>query len=78
MESKLDLKHAKWQKGWKGLPELWVKVSVPSVTKVINEMVPDPEMEDWARKIGEEKAQQIMTLAGYRGTAMHCFMIIIT
>lgn len=74
MDNKIDLKHAKWQKGWKGLPELWVKLTVPSVTKIINEMVPDPEMEEWVRKVGEEKAQQIMTAAGFRGTAMHCFI----
>lgn len=74
MDKKLDLKYAKWQKGWKGLPELWVKVNVPSVTKIVNEMIPDPEMEEWARQVGEKKAQEIMTLAGYRGTAMHCFV----
>lgn len=65
---------SKWVSGWKGLPEFWIKLNVPSVTKIIGEMIPDPEMEDWARKIGEEKAKEILTQAGYRGTAMHTFI----
>lgn len=74
MISDLNWKNSKWTTGWKGLPELWHKLTVPSVTKIINELIPDPEMEDWARKIGEEKAKEIMTKAGYRGTAMHMFI----
>lgn len=64
----------KWTIGWKGLPEAYTKLNVPSVTKIINELIPDPEMEEWARKVGEEKAKEIMTNAGYRGTAMHMFI----
>lgn len=66
--------HVKWTIGWKGLPEAYTKLNVPSVTKIINELIPDPEMEEWARKVGEAKAQEIMTNAGYRGTAMHLFI----
>lgn len=71
---KLNDYNSKWITGWKGLPELWYKLTVPSVTKVINELIPDPEMEEWVRKVGEAKAQEIMTNAGYRGTAMHLFI----
>ena len=74
MAEKFNPYDIKWTIGWKNLPELWVKAKVPSVTKIINEMIPDPEMEDWVRKVGEAKAQEIMTNAGYRGTAMHTFI----
>jgi len=74
MDSKFDIRNIKWTIGWKGLPEAYHKLNIPSVTKIISEMIPDPEMEDWARKIGEEKAKFILTQAGYRGTAMHTFI----
>lgn len=74
MATKFNPYHVKWTTGWKGLPEAYTKLNVPSVTKIINELIPDPEMEEWARKVGEAKAQEIMTAAGYRGTAMHLFI----
>jgi hypothetical protein len=69
-----NIRDTKWTPGWKGYPECYVKIKTPGVTSVINSMIPDPEMEDWVRKIGKEKADEIMTLAGYRGTAMHLFI----
>jgi len=69
----LDLKNIKWIKGWKNLPEAWVKLKTPGVTSVINEMLPDPEYEEWIRKVGQAEVDRIMQNAAYRGTAMHFF-----
>lgn len=57
-----------------GLPECYVRIKTPGVTSVINDMVPDPEMEEWVRKVGQAKVDEILTNAGYRGTAMHLFI----
>lgn len=74
MDPKFDLRNTKWTTGWKGFPECYMKIKTPGVTSVINEMVPDPEMEEWVRKVGQEQVDKILTAAGYRGTAMHLFI----
>jgi len=74
MVTRPDIRDIKWITGWKGLPECYVKVKTPGVTSIINEMIPDPEMEEWVRKVGQAKVDEILTNAGYRGTAMHLFI----
>lgn len=70
----IDTKNIKWVNGWRDLPEAWVKIKTPGVTSIINEMIPDPEMEEWVRKMGQDKVDEILKNAGYRGTAMHIFI----
>ena len=74
MDPRLDLRNIRWTTGWKGLPEAWIRLKTPGVTSVLGDMIPDPEMEEWIRKVGKEKVDQILTAAGHRGTAMHCFI----
>lgn len=74
MDLEFDINKIKWVSGNYGLPEAYFKINIPSVTSIINSMIPDPELEDWARKIGQEKADEIMKQAGFRGTAMHLFI----
>jgi hypothetical protein len=69
-----NIENIKWQKGSYGLPECVYKIKVPSVTSVIGEMIPDPEWDAFVAQIGKEKADEILTLAGYRGSAMHIFI----
>jgi hypothetical protein len=63
-----------WTKGSRGLAEAYYKIKVPSVTTIIGDMVPDPELEKWVNDVGEEKAKEIMNNAALRGTAMHTFI----
>jgi len=74
MVAGFNIKKVKWIKGWKGLPTAYYPIKIPGVTTVINDMIPDPEMEDWVKKVGQAKVDEILTLAGYRGTAMHLFI----
>ena len=37
-------------------------------------MIPDPDYEKWVIEMGKEKVEEIMKLAGQRGTAMHVFL----
>jgi hypothetical protein len=69
----LDLRNTKWTTGWKGLPECYIKLKTPGVTSIISEMIPDPEYEEWIRKVGKEKVDEIMKQAALRGTSMHFF-----
>lgn len=69
----IDFNKIKWVKGWKDLPEAWLQLKVPGVTSIIGDMIPDPEYEDWVRKVGQEQVDKIMQQAAYRGTAMHFF-----
>jgi hypothetical protein len=69
-----NLKDTKWITGWRGLPECYVKIRTPGVTTVIGDMIPDPEMEEWVRKMGQAAVDKILTAAGHRGTAMHMFI----
>ena len=74
MDNEFDLKNVKWINGWKNLPEAYYRIKTPSVTAILSDMIPDPEFEEWIRKVGKEKVDEIMTLAGYRGTGMHTFI----
>ena len=74
MDNEFDLRSVKWTIGWKNLPEAYVRIKTPGVTSVIGDMIPDPELEEWIRKVGKEKADKIMIAAGHRGTALHCFI----
>jgi hypothetical protein len=68
-----DVKNVKWTTGWRNLPECYYRIKTPSVTAVLAD-IPDPEFEEWVRKVGKEKVDEIMTNAGYRGTGMHTFI----
>ena len=74
MAFNFDINNIKWQKGSYGLPEAVYKIKVPGITTVIGEMLPDPEFDKFVAEVGKEKADQIMTAAGNRGTAMHTFI----
>jgi len=74
MASRFNIKNVKWTSGWKNLPEAWIQIKTPGVTSIINDMIPDPEMEEWVRKVGQEKVDEILKQAGFRGTAMHAFI----
>lgn len=69
-----DTSRLKWQKGSHGLPECYYKINIPSVTGIINACVPDPELDAFIQNVGKEKAEQIMTSAGHRGSSMHMFI----
>lgn len=71
----IDKSKIKWTRGWKNLPEAWFQIKTPGVTSIISEMVPDPEYEEWVRKVGQEKVDEIMQNAAFRGTAMHFFFL---
>jgi len=58
---------------WDAYNENGEKFVIPSVSKVL-EMKEDPELENWIKEIGEEKAQQIMKLAADRGIVFHTFL----
>jgi hypothetical protein len=74
MGFKFDLNNIKWIKGSHGLPEAVLKINIPSVTAVIGEMIPDPEWDEFVASVGKAKADEIMTLAGNRGSATHAFI----
>lgn len=69
-----DINNIKWQRGSYGLPEAVYKIKVPSVSAILGEMVYDPEWDEFVAKMGKEKADQIMTAAGNRGSSMHTFI----
>lgn len=70
---KFDKNNIRWVKGYYGLPEAYYKINIPSVTSVLSS-IPDPELEQWMISVGEDKANEIMKNAAYRGTAMHLFI----
>lgn len=63
-----------WIKDKRGMPSAFAKIKVPSVTAIIGDSVPDPELEKWMLDVGKEKAEEIMKSASHRGTAMHAFI----
>lgn len=69
-----DLTKIQWVKGHRDMPEAHYVFKVPSVTAIIGELVPDPDFDDFVAKVGKERADQIMTSAGHRGSAMHTFI----
>ena len=50
------------------------QVKVPGVTTVINEMIPNPEIDKWIEEVGQETADRITNAANQRGTAMHAYL----
>lgn len=74
MDFKFDIENIKWQKGSYGLPEPVLKIKIPSVSVIIGSEIPDPEWDEFVAQVGKEKAEQIMTSAGHRGSAMHVFI----
>lgn len=50
---------------------------VPSVTTILDKTKPEEEkaaLENWRRRVGHQKAQQITTEAANRGTRMHTYL----
>ena len=74
MDFTFDINNIKWIKGSHGLPECVYKIKIPSVSTVIGSMIPDPEYDQFVKNVGKAKADQIMTAAGNRGSAMHAFI----
>lgn len=74
MDFKPDLRSIKWMKGWRDLPEAYVRIKTPGVTTIINDMIPNPEIDEWIKKVGQEKADAITKAAHDRGTSMHLFI----
>ncbi len=74
MDFEPDLRNIKWIKGWKDLPECYVRVKTPGVGSIINAAIPDPGLDKWIEEVGKEKADQITQAAWHRGTAMHIFI----
>jgi hypothetical protein len=56
------------------MPEAVYKIKVPSVSTIINEMIPDPEFDQFVASVGKEQADKIMISAGNRGSALHMFI----
>jgi hypothetical protein len=73
MDDFFDLTKVKWVKGHHDLPEAHYIFHVPSVSTILSE-VPDPELEAFIQNIGKEKADEIMKLAAFRGSATHIFI----
>lgn len=66
--------NVKWMSGWRNLPEAYLRIKTPGITSIIGEMIPDPDLDEWIKTVGEEKAAQISKSACDRGTAMHTFL----
>ena len=73
MDSPLDLTQIQWIKGHRNLPEAHIILKVPGITTVLATL-PDPELEAFIKSVGKEKAEEIMKLAAWRGSAMHIFI----
>lgn len=74
MDFQPDLRSIKWIKGWKSLPEAYVRIKTPGVGSIINAQIADPGLEKWIEEVGKEKADEITQAAWHRGTAMHIFI----
>jgi len=64
----------KWMKDERELPACFYKIKIPSVTTIISSEIPDPEWDEFIAKVGKERADEILMLAGQRGTSMHIFL----
>ena len=73
MDKIFDLNLVRWTVDKRGLPEAYYKIKTPSVSAILN-LIPDPELEIWVQKVGKAVADEIMTQASYRGTALHTFI----
>jgi len=74
MDFSPNLKSIKWVKGWRDLPESYIQIKTPGVTTIINDMIPNPEIDEWIKVVGKEKADQITQAAYDRGNSMHLFI----
>ena len=74
MDFKPDLRNTKWMKGWRDMPEAYVRIKTPGVTTIINDMIPNPEIDEWIKAVGQEKADQITQASYDRGNSMHLFI----
>lgn len=74
MDFQPNLKNIKWIKGYRDMPEAYIRVTTPGVTTIINEMVPNPEIDAWIEAVGKEKSDEITLAANQRGTALHLFI----
>jgi hypothetical protein len=64
----------RWMIDERGLPACYHKIKVPSVTTVLNNMLPNPDYDKFVLEVGKEKAEEIMQGAGRRGTSLHTFI----
>ena len=74
MDCPFDLTKIKWIRGHRDLPEAHYIFKVPGITTIIGDLIPDPELEAFIKSVGKEKAEEIMKLAAFRGSAMHTFV----
>ena len=74
MDFQFDLKNVKWFRDRYNNPEAYIKIKTPSVSGVINDMIPDPGIEKWIEEVGKERADEITKASHQRGTAMHVFI----
>lgn len=68
-----DKENIKWVNDHRNLPQAYYKIKIPSVSAVLD-LVPDPDLDAFIAAVGKTKAEQIMTAAGFRGSAMHMFI----
>ena len=74
MDFQPDLRSTKWMKGWRDMPEAYIRIKTPGVTTVINDMIPNPDYENFVKEVGQEAADRITQAANWRGSAMHLFI----
>lgn len=74
MDFKPNLKNILWKAGFKNLPDAYIRLKVPGVTSIINDMIPDPGIDEWIKKVGKKVSDAITQAAHYRGKAMHIFI----
>lgn len=74
MDFKPDLRSIKWIKGFRNLPESYIRLKTPGVSSIINTQIEDPGLEKWILDVGKEKADEITQAAWHRGNAMHIFI----
>ena len=56
------------------MPEAYIRIKTPGVSSIINDQIPDPEIDKWIEEVGKEKSDEITQAAWHRGTAMHKFI----
>ena len=73
MIENFDKENLEWKKDKRGNPSLYYKIKIPSVSQILSSLA-DPEWEAFIKSVGKEKADEILKLAAYRGSAMHIFI----